>query len=152
MINLRKFTTLLSIAVSACIGLSNCKKPPEGDAGTPPVKPEPSQQVAILEDIDAEAAGKLVAAPQPPTVIDVRTPGEFAAGHIEGALNIDFNGSSFRDELEKLDRDQTYLLHCQVGGRSGSSKSVFSELGFKTVYHLDGGFLAWEKAGLPTVK
>jgi len=115
-------------------------------------KPESPKSEPFMKDVDAQAAGKLIAKQRPPVVIDVRTPGEFAAGHLEGAVNIDFTGAGFREELEKLDRNQDYLVHCQSGGRSGQSKVVFTDLGFKAIYHLDGGFLAWEEAELPTTK
>lgn len=82
-------------------------------------------------------------------VLDVRTPREFASAHIKGARLIDFKASDFRDQLARLDRDQTYLVHCAVGGRSTSALAVFQELGFKKVVHLDGGMKAWEKAGEP---
>ena len=98
-----------------------------------------------MKDIDAEAAGKLIKKQRPPVVLDIRTPEEFAAGHIEGAVNIDFKADSFKAELEKLDRDKEYLLHCRSGGRSGMSKETFTELGFKAIYHLDGGMIAWRK-------
>ena len=107
---------------------------------------------AFLEDIDAARANELIAAESPPVIIDVRTPGEFAAGHIDKAINIDFKSPTFKEELAKLDRDQTYLMHCRSGGRSGQAKPIFEELGFKAVYHLEGGTNAWEEAGLPTVK
>lgn len=80
-------------------------------------------------------------------VIDVRTPGEFSEGHLKGAKNIDFRGDGFKAGIAKLDRDKAYLVHCRSGGRSSSSLAVFKELGFKHIYHLDGGMLGWEKAG-----
>ncbi|MCB1129402.1 MAG: rhodanese-like domain-containing protein, partial [Verrucomicrobiae bacterium] len=83
------------------------------------------------------------------TVLDVRTPREFAAGRIQGAQNIDYKASDFRSRIEGLDRDGTYLVHCAVGGRSTSALAVFQELGFKRVVHLDGGMKDWEKAGQP---
>ena len=85
-------------------------------------------------------------------LLDVRTRAEWKASHIEGAINVDFKGPGFKEELAKLDRDQPYLLHCRSGNRSSSAKPVFTELGFKVIYHLDGGIIAWEEAGLPTVK
>ena len=105
-----------------------------------------------MKDIDAATAGKLVNGENPPTVIDVRTPQEFAEGHIQGAINIDFNSPDFKDELAKLSPDKTYLMHCRSGNRSNRAKPAFKELGFEAIYHLDGGMIAWEEAGLPTAK
>jgi len=142
----------LAIGTSACLCLSNCNKPAEDRADPPAVKPEAPQEAAFLKDIDAAAAADLIKLQRPPIVLDVRTPGEFAGGRIEGATNIDFSDPGFREAVDKLDREQPYLIHCQSGGRSGRSKDVFTELGFTAVYHLDGGMIAWEEAGLPTVK
>lgn len=145
---MRKPTTLL-IALAAATALSNCKKQPAAE----PADPLPlEQEAAFLKDIDVAAAAKLVEMSDPPMIIDVRTPAEFATGHIDGALNIDFKDPGFKDALDKLERDQSYLIHCQSGGRSGISKAVFTDLGFEAIYHLDGGMSAWVEAGLPTAK
>ena len=100
---------------------------------------------------DAKAAAKLVAKGEV-TVLDVRTPGEFAAGHIAGATNLNFQASDFAAQLGKLDKEKKYLVHCASGGRSTRSLPRFTELGFKQVIHLDGGFKAWESAGNPVEK
>lgn len=142
----------LLIGFTACLLLTNCTKTTEREAAAPPAKSAAPQPAVILEDVDAAAAAKLIEGQQAPIVLDVRTPEEFAAGHIEGAINVDFKGPGFKEELAKLDRDQPYLLHCRSGNRSTSAKPVFTELGFKAIYHLDGGIIAWEEAGLPTVK
>ena len=135
---------ITTAATISCLVFAGCSSKPTD-------RPEKATG-ALPIDIDAKAAGALLEQEKPPVVLDVRTPGEFAAGHIEGAVNIDFKGPGFKDEIAKLDREQPYLLHCRSGNRSGQSKPTFTELGFKTIYHLDGGFLAWEEAGLPTVK
>ncbi len=85
-------------------------------------------------------------------VLDVRTPKEYAAGHIADAKNIDFQSPDFEKNLGLLDRKPTYLVHCASGGRSTKSLEVFKKLGFTAVAHLDGGFQAWEKAGKPVKK
>lgn len=95
---------------------------------------------------DAKEAAKLVGKKEV-VVLDVRTPKEFSAGHIAGATNIDFQAGDFAKRLAKLDREQTYLVHCAVGGRSTKALPQFSRLGFKHVIHLDGGFKAWQAAG-----
>jgi rhodanese-related sulfurtransferase len=147
---MRFFTIALS--TFACFWVSACTKSNTEGPGASPAKPAVPARDAFLKDVDAAAAGKLVKQQDPPIVLDVRTPEEFAAGHIEGAVNIDFNSSGFKDEVAKLDPEKTYLLHCRSGGRSGKAKSTFTGLGFKAIYHLDGGLNAWQDAGLPTVK
>lgn len=82
------------------------------------------------------------------TVIDVRTPEEFAEGYIEGAALIDFYADTFAGEIAALDHDQTYLIYCRSGNRSGQTHALMQELGFDQVYDLDGGINAWSAQGL----
>ncbi|MGI9244095.1 MAG: rhodanese-like domain-containing protein, partial [Verrucomicrobiales bacterium] len=98
--------TLPFIALSALVALSNCNK----QGGEPAGAPEAEQAAAFIKDVDVAAAAELIKASDPPTVVDVRTPEEFAAGHIEGAINVDFKDPGFKDSLGKLDRDQSYLI------------------------------------------
>ncbi len=85
-------------------------------------------------------------------IIDVRTPEEFADGHIENAVNIDYYSETFRDELNRLGKNKTYLIYCRSGTRSGSALSIMEELNFGEVYNMSGGIIAWNGEGLPTVK
>lgn len=85
-------------------------------------------------------------------VLDVRTPDEFAAGHIPGAKNVNFSSPAFKAAVGALDRHQTYLLHCQAGGRSAKADTLMKELEFKSVLHLKEGFGGWEAAGQPVEK
>lgn len=70
-------------------------------------------------------------------VIDVRTPAEYEAGHLDDALNIDFNAPDFKGQIGKLDRDGSYVVYCKSGNRSGQAKAVMDQMGFTDVY--DGG-------------
>ena len=85
-------------------------------------------------------------------VLDVRTAKEFAAGHLPGATNIDVNGPDFEQKLAALDKSKTYLVHCAAGGRSARACGKMSQLNFSSLYNLQGGFRAWEKAGKPVEK
>ena len=80
-------------------------------------------------------------------LLDVRTKKEYDAGHIPGAVLIDFNTPDFDKKIATLDKDKTYLVHCAVGGRSAKAAAKMSTLNFKSVYNLEGGYRAWEKAG-----
>lgn len=82
-------------------------------------------------------------------VLDVRTPEEFAEGHLEGAIMIDFYAADFADQLAQLDSDVPYLLYCRSGNRSSQTAALMSDLGFADVAEVDGGVLAWTEAGLP---
>ncbi|MFH1002867.1 MAG: rhodanese-like domain-containing protein [Chloroflexota bacterium] len=85
-------------------------------------------------------------------ILDVRTPGEFAAGHLAGAVNLDFYASTFRDDVNKLDKTRSYLVYCHSGNRSGQAVTIMDELGFGQVYNLSSGIEGWLGQGLPTVK
>ena len=150
------FAVLVFVFVSACDRAQETEgdvappKAPEVKAPTTPTTPTvPAQSV---KHHDASAAADLLKKNSDVVILDIRTPDEFAEGHIQGALNIDFRGASFRDELDKLDRGKTYLVHCRSGGRSTQSLAVFEELGFTGIIHLDGGFNAWQAAGNGFVK
>lgn len=85
-------------------------------------------------------------------IIDVRTPEEFGGEHIEQAININFYSETFRDTLNALDKNKTYLIYCQVGGRSSSALDIMAELNFKEVYNILGGINQWKAEGLSTVE
>ena len=85
-------------------------------------------------------------------VVDVRTPQEFASGHIAGATNINFHATDFAKAIAGLDTNQNYLVHCAAGGRSTQALPTFNQLRLPSLYHLDGGIKAWVKAGLPVTK
>jgi rhodanese-related sulfurtransferase len=83
--------------------------------------------------------------------LDVRTPGEFNEGHVEGAQLIDFQSGNFENEIATLDKSKTYAVYCRSGSRSGQAVKVMSDAGFTSVYNLNGGVIDWANAGLPLV-
>jgi rhodanese-related sulfurtransferase len=83
--------------------------------------------------------------------LDVRTPGEFNEGHIDGALLIDFQSGNFENEIASLDKSKTYAVYCRSGNRSGEAVKVMSDAGFTNLYNLNGGVIDWANAGLPLV-
>jgi rhodanese-related sulfurtransferase len=85
-------------------------------------------------------------------ILDVRTPAEFAAGHLAGAIMIDYNAGNFRSDADKLDKNKSYLVYCRTDNRSGQAVAIMKELGFKEVYDMDGGLTEWQAAGYPVVK
>ncbi len=85
-------------------------------------------------------------------IIDVRTEEEYAAGHIEGAVNINVGRLSFSEEIGKLDRDDIYLVYCRTGNRSYGAVTMMQEMGFQTIYHLVYGITEWISTGLPVVQ
>ncbi len=75
-------------------------------------------------------------------LLDVRTPEEFAAGHIEGSVNIDIFNPDFRDQIDALDKNKEYFVYCRSGNRSGQACMLMAELGYKS-NNLMGGIGAW---------
>jgi len=84
-------------------------------------------------------------------ILDVRTPGEFSEGHLANAININFYADTFRQEMNQLDREKTYLIYCRRGVRSDRTLQMMQEMGFQQVYNLLGGTTRWQREGFPTV-
>ncbi|MDV7138349.1 rhodanese-like domain-containing protein [Maribacter sp. TH_r10] len=77
-------------------------------------------------------------------LVDVRTPGEYRAGHIGKAVNIDlFQRQSFRSSFEKLDKGKPVYLYCRSGARSRKAARKVLDMGFEKVYDLKGGYMQW---------
>jgi rhodanese-related sulfurtransferase len=77
-------------------------------------------------------------------LVDVRTPREYKGGHIGKAINIDlFQGSSFKQAIEKLDKSKPVYLYCRSGSRSKKAAQKILDMGFEKVYDLKGGYMHW---------
>ena len=85
------------------------------------------------------------------TLVDVRTPEEFAAGHIDGAINIDFQAADFADQVGALDKTAAYAIYCHSGNRSGQAEALMAGMGFTDMTDLTGGITAWTEAGMAVV-
>ena len=105
-----------------------------------------SINVLSVEDFEKKTTKKNV------VLIDVRTPAEVSAGHLEGSLNINFLGENFPKEIEVLNKKNTYLIYCRTGVKSRKASDLMQKAGFKHVYMLDGGITAWDQAGKPIKK
>ncbi len=75
-------------------------------------------------------------------LIDVRTPKEFEANHLEGALNLDYLAEDFWDKMEQLDRNRAYFVYCRSERRSLRACTLMQNGGFKQVFNLSGGLKA----------
>ncbi len=84
--------------------------------------------------------------------IDVRTPAEYAAGHVPSATNINYSASNFKEKISLLDRSDRYTVYCKSGYRSNLARNIMKELGFKYVFNITDGYDAWVAAGLPIEK
>jgi rhodanese-related sulfurtransferase len=85
-------------------------------------------------------------------ILDVRTPEEFAEGHISGAVNLDVQSPDFGKGLRKLDRKRSYLVYCRTGNRSRRATLAMEELGFRSIFHMTEGIVKWKQQNLPLVR
>lgn len=84
-------------------------------------------------------------------IVDVRTPEEFENGHLQNALNIDWNNDDFNSKITLIDKSKPVLVYCLAGSRSAAAAEKMRNDGFKEVYELKGGILKWRAASLPEV-
>lgn len=84
-------------------------------------------------------------------VIDVRTPAEFAEGHLDGAINIDWQGTTFFDDIAQFDPAGNYIIYCRSGNRAGQAISAMTEMGFTNLTNAGGVAEASSVTGLPVV-
>lgn len=118
---------VLALALAAC-----------GDGGARAVAP--AEAWAIVQQHEGDPGF---------VVLDVRTPQEYAAGHIPGAVLADYHDPGFRKALDALPRERTYLVYCHSGGRSSAALRLMAEMGFPDLMHLPGGWAQWAGLGLP---
>jgi len=83
-------------------------------------------------------------------LIDVRTPGEYADGHLAGAKLIPLQEIAQR--ISEIDKKKPVLLYCRTGHRSGSALKILQGQGFPEAKHIAGGINAWQAAGLPITR
>jgi thioredoxin len=120
------FLLIISFAVLSCNG-------------------QTSKNVKTIEP--ASFAEKIAATPNA-QILDVRTPEEYVSGHIDNATNVNWNGTDFVAKAAALDKTKPVFVYCKSGGRSKQAAAKLEELGFTTIYELQGGMLKWDAAGL----
>lgn len=104
---------------------------------------KPSVQKIDLDQFDQKRQEKDA------IVLDVRTPKEYADGHVPGAVNVDIHDPQFDQKLATLDKSKTYLVHCAKGVRSAAAAKKMAAMGFTNLFDFHGGFTAWENAHKP---
>ena len=85
-------------------------------------------------------------------ILDVRTPEEFAEGHIDGAVNLDIQARDFEKKLRALDRKKSYLVYCRTGNRSRKATVAMEALGFHSIFHMNDGIVRWKQQNLPLTR
>ena len=132
------------IVVIALFGLYGCRGK-DSEKGAAPA----------LKNISAQEAKDLIQQRKADpnfVILDIRTPQEFAAGRIDGAVNLDFHAPNFKESLKALDKNKTYMMYCRSGNRSGKALGMMEGQNFTDVYNMTGGIGAWAQKGLPVVK
>ena len=80
-------------------------------------------------------------------LLDVRTPAEFATGHLPGAMNLDVESAEFATLVGQLDTAKNYAVYCRSGNRSKVAMTALQQLGITSAFDLSGGIGAWQSAG-----
>ncbi len=115
----------------------------------------PESPGQVVEDISLEEAFTLMEDNRGRDdfiIIDLRSTEEYASGHIEDAINLDYSSSDFLEALDELNRERVYLIYSYSDDVSGQVLDVMAGLGFTEVYNMRGGMERWEEIGMPQVK
>ncbi len=143
---MRTSIPLISTSVALLFLVAGCAKAQQGDVS----KAAPGEDQVVTSDLDA-ATFKTEIEKGKAVLVDVRTPAEYASGHIAGSVNIDWTASDYEARFATLDPKKPVLLYCHSGGRSEQAKEYLEEKGF-AVKHLTTGFMGWKKAGYAVEK
>ena len=142
----------LALLVSASLAITGVVHAADEKPAAKSAEAPKAAASAETKDVTPAEAEALLKEKKNAVVLDVRTAEEFQAGHIEGAKNVDFMDDKFAEQLAGMDKNTPYVLHCAAGGRSTRALKKMNELGFKSIYHMNGGFNAWKEAGKPVAK
>lgn len=134
--------TLLILAIVAIIAIACATRRSKGT---------PTGAMPTFSNVDVDGFQTFIAAPEV-QLLDVRTPDEYAEGHIAGAVLVDVNESDFEDKaVAVLDASRPVAVYCRSGRRSARAANLLSGQGCQ-VTNLAGGILAWQDAGKALVK
>jgi rhodanese-related sulfurtransferase len=114
-----------------------------------------SEGSPVIKNINPLQADELIKTNKDNTnfvILDVRTPSEYIEGHLKNSVNLDYNAADFKDKVNNLNKNKTYLVYCRTSNRSASAVKIMAELGFKDIFHMTGGIVEWQASGLPVVK
>ena len=100
-----------------------------------------------FEEITPKAFAEKIKTTDNPQILDVRTPEEFESEHIDNAVNVNWNRDDFTTKAATYDKSKPVFVYCLSGGRSKKAAAKLSELGFTTIYELEGGIMKWNAEG-----
>ncbi|MDX6189997.1 thioredoxin domain-containing protein [Flavobacterium sp. Fl-318] len=106
------------------------------------------KQTNSFEEISPKVFTEKIKTTENPQILDVRTPDEFASEHIDNAINVNWNDEDFATKAATYDKSKPVFVYCLSGGRSKKAAAKLNELGFTTVYELEGGIMSWNAEGL----
>ncbi len=107
--------------------------------------------LAVGAGVTACATTPAVELGEDTVIVDVRTPEEYAAGHLEGAVNVNLQSGAFEQEITDLPVDGEYVVYCRSGSRSAQAVEIMTEVGFDDVTDAGGIDGAASATGLPVV-
>lgn len=107
-----------------------------------------SQTPKNVENITPENLSEKLKSDPDVQLLDVRTPEEYAGGHIGNASNVDWNSDNFAARAATYDKSKPIYVYCKIGVRGSKAAHKLSEMGFTKIYNLEGGILKWDAAGL----
>ena len=131
---MKRSISLLSFVLSSSLLISSCNSSTAGGTNFQLNAPEFSEKIA------STPGG---------VVLDVRTPGEFAQGHIANATNISWNDPTFDGKINNIPKTTPIFIYCLSGARSMSAANFMRNNGYSNVYELMGGIMKWSAANLP---
>ena len=132
-----------SIPILALIAVASCAFAENADPKQPAAAP--------VKNVTPDEVEKLLKERKDVVVLDVRTPDEFAAGHLAGAQNVDFFDKDFEKNAGAF-AGKSVVVHCASGRRSAQAVELLKRKTFPEIFHLNGGFKAWVDAGKPVAK
>ncbi|WP_130179273.1 rhodanese-like domain-containing protein [Cryobacterium sp. SO1] len=113
----------LVLTLAGALGLAGCS------AGTSSPGTSPSTETIGPQTTPDSTTAPLLLS----TIIDVRTPAEYAEGHLDGAMNIDVQAADFTDRIAALPTDAEYIVYCRTGSRAEAALAQMTALGFTDV-------------------
>lgn len=104
----------------------------------------PASSAKGIVNVDSAKVQDLLADPAAVHVVDVRTAGEFQAGHLKGAENAPVD--QLQTAVQGWDKTKPLLVYCATGSRSASAVQQLQSMGFETIYHMNQGLVSWQGA------
>lgn len=131
------FSVCIAITAAACAQTNQDKKAKADTQISEPLLLTSSQFDQKMNELSNEQ------------LIDVRTPEEFEAGYIAGAINVNIYDQDFLQQINNFDKSKPVMVYCKAGGRSADAAEQLKSAGFTEIYDLSGGIMSWTNNNLP---